>query len=204
MEKDFYFFTSPSSSQRFCFNWDYEWGLGHMRISASFPYTYTYKRFWHVTYLEPVKIKRTVGLKNIHSLIVDSSAQSCPTLCDPMDHSMSGLPVYHQLPESIQTHLHWVGDTIQPSHLLSSPSPLAFNLQSFPASGSFEMSQLFSSGGQSIGVSASTSVLPMNTQDLSPLEWTGLMSLQSKGLSRVFSNTTVQKHHSYVLFNGNF
>ena len=66
---------------------------------------------------------------------------------------------------------------------------------SFPASGSFQMSQLFASGGQSVGVSASTSVLPMNIQDWSPLGWTGWISLQSKGLSRVFSNTTVQKHH---------
>ena len=92
----------------------------------------------------------------------------------------------------------------------SSPKPMSIELvmpsnhlilipfsscpQSFPASGSFQMSQLFSSGGQSIGVSASTSVLPMNTQDWPPLRWTGWISLQSKGLSRVFSNTTVQKH----------
>ena len=69
--------------------------------------------------------------------------------------------------------------------------------QSFPASGSFQMSQLFASGGQSIGVSASTPVLPLNTQDWSPLEWTGWISLQSKGLSRVFSNTTVQKHQFF-------
>ena len=69
--------------------------------------------------------------------------------------------------------------------------------QSFPASGSFQMSQLFTSGGQSIGVSASTSVLPMNTQDWSPSEWTGWISLQSKGLSRVFSNSTSQKHQFF-------
>ena len=69
--------------------------------------------------------------------------------------------------------------------------------QSFPASGSFPMSQLFASGGQSIRVSASTSVLPMNTQDWSPLGWTDWISLQSKGLSRVFSNTTVQKHQFF-------
>ena len=75
----------------------------------------------------------------------------------------------------------------------SSVVPFSSRPQSFPASGSFQMSQLFTSGGQSIGVSASTSVLPMNTQDWSPLGWTGLISLQSKGLSRVFSNTTVQK-----------
>ena len=69
--------------------------------------------------------------------------------------------------------------------------------QSLPASGSFPVSQLFARGGQSIGVSASTSVLPMNIQDWSPLEWTGCISLQSKGLSRVFSNTTVQKHQFF-------
>ena len=69
--------------------------------------------------------------------------------------------------------------------------------QSFPASGSFQMSQHFAWGGQSIGVSASTPVLPMNTQDRSPLEWTGWTSLQSKGCSRVFSNTTVQKHQFF-------
>ena len=69
--------------------------------------------------------------------------------------------------------------------------------QSFPASGSFQMSQLFTSGGQSIGVSASTSVLPMNTQDWSPSGWTGWISSQSKGLSKVFSHTTVQKHQFF-------
>ena len=79
----------------------------------------------------------------------------------------------------------------------SSIVPFSSCLQSFPASGSFQMSQLFESGGQSIGVSASTSVLPMNTQDRSPLGWTGWISLQSKGLSRVFSNTTVQKHQFF-------
>ena len=72
--------------------------------------------------------------------------------------------------------------------------PFSYCLQSFPASGPFPMSQLFASGGQSIGVSASKSVLPVNTQDWSPLRWIGWISLQSKGLSRVFSNTTVQKH----------
>ena len=79
----------------------------------------------------------------------------------------------------------------------SSVVPFSSCLQSFPTSGSFQMSQLFTSGGQNIGVSASTSVLPMNTQDWSPLGWTGCISLQSKGLSRVFSNTTVQKHQFF-------
>ena len=79
----------------------------------------------------------------------------------------------------------------------SSVSPFSSRPQSFAASGSFQMSQLFASGGQSIGVSASTSVLPMNTQDWSPFGWTGWISLQSKRLSRVFSNTTVQKHQFF-------
>ena len=84
-------------------------------------------------------------------------------------------------------------------HLAISSSVIPFFscLQSFPASGSFQMSQFFASGGQSIGVLASASVLPMNTQDWSPLGWTGWISLQSKGLSRVFSNTTVQKHQFF-------
>ena len=75
--------------------------------------------------------------------------------------------------------------------------PFSSHLQCFPALGSFPMRQFFASCGQSIGVSASISVLPMNTQDWSPLWWTGWISLQSKGLSRVFSNTTVQKHQIF-------
>ena len=123
-----------------------------------------------------------------------SVTQSCLTLCDPMNCSTPGLPVHHQLPESTQTHVNWVGDAIQPSHPLSSPSPPALNVSSIR---SFQMSHLFVSGGQSIGVSASTSVLPVNTQDWSPLGWTGWISLQSKGLSRVSSNITVQKHQFF-------
>ena len=79
----------------------------------------------------------------------------------------------------------------------SSVVPFSSCLQSFPASGSFPMSQFFTSVGQSTGVSASASILPMNTQGWSPLGWTGWISLQSKGLSRVFSNTTVQKHQFF-------
>ena len=86
----------------------------------------------------------------------------------------------------------WCHPTISSSVIPFSSCP-----QSFPASGSFQMSQLFASDGQSIGVSASTSVLPMNIQDWSPLGWTGLISLQSRGLSRVFSNTTVQNHQFF-------
>ena len=124
-----------------------------------------------------------------------SVAQSCPTLCDPMNSSMPGLPVHHQLLESTQTYVHWVGDAIS-----SSVVPFPSCPQSFPASGSSQMSQHFASGGQRIEVSASTSVLPMNTQDWSPLGWTGWISLQSKGLSTVLSNTTVQKHYSMLSF----
>ena len=79
----------------------------------------------------------------------------------------------------------------------SSVDPFSSCPHSLPASGSFPMSQFFAWGGQSIGVSASASLLPMNTQDWSPLGWTGWISLQSKGLSRVFSNTTVQKHQFF-------
>ena len=104
-------------------------------------------------------------------------AQSCPTLCDPMNRSMPGLPVHHQLLEITQTQVHWVGDAIQPSHPLSSPSPPAPNPSQHQ---SLPMSQLFAWGGQSTGVSASASVPPMNTQDWSPLGWTGWISLSPR------------------------
>ena len=87
---------------------------------------------------------------------------------------MPGFPVHYQLLELVQTHVHRVSDAIQPSQ--ASVVPFSSCLQSFPASGSFQMSQFFTSDGQSIGVSASTSVLPMNTQDWSPLGWTGWSS----------------------------
>ena len=123
-----------------------------------------------------------------------SVAHLCLNLCDPMDCSMSGLPVLHHLLELAQTHVHWVGDAIQPSHPLG---PFSSPLQSFPASGSFLMSQLFVSSGQSIGVSTSASVLPMNIQDWFPLGWTGWISLQSKGLSE--SSPTLQFKSIYSL-----
>ena len=123
-----------------------------------------------------------------------SVTQSCLTLCNPMDCSMPGLPVHHQLLEFTQTHVHRVGDAIQPSHPLSSLSPPAFSLSQ--RQGLFKC-QFFESGSQRIGASASASVLPMNIQNWFPLGSTGWISLQSKGLSRVFSNTTVQKHHFF-------
>ena len=88
-------------------------------------------------------------------------------------------------------------ESVMPSNHLILCRPSSSCLQTFTASGSFPMSQFFSLGGQSIGTSASASVLPMNTQDWSPLGWTGWISLQPKGLSRVFSNTTVQKHQFF-------
>ena len=109
------------------------------------------------------------------SVQFSSATQSCPTLCNPVNCRTPGLPVHHQLPESTQTNVHWVSDAIQLSHPLSSPSSSC--PQSFPASGSFQMSQLFPSSSQNIGVSASTSVPSINTQDWSPLGWTGWTSL---------------------------
>ena len=130
----------------------------------------------------------------LRSVPFSSVIQLCQTLCNPMNRSTPGLPVYHQLPEPTQTHVHWVR-----CHLTITSSVFSFSSgpQSFPVSGSFQMSQLFASGGQSIGVSASTSVLPTSTQDWSAFGWTGYISLQSKGLSRVFSNTIVQKHQFF-------
>ena len=102
-----------------------------------------------------------------------------------MDCSTQGLIVLHYLPKFTQTYVHWVGDAIRPSHSLLAPSP-AFNLQSYPASESFPMSRLIASGGQSIGASASASVFSMSIQDWFPLGLTGLISLLSEGLLRVF------------------
>ena len=121
---------------------------------------------------------KLIFIERKRKLQFSSVAQSCLTLCYPMNRSTPGLLVHHQLPESTQTHVHCVGDVIQP--ISSSVVPFSSCPQSFPASGPFPMSQLFASVGQSIGVSASTSVLPMNTQDWSALGWTDWISLQSK------------------------
>ena len=113
-----------------------------------------------------------------------------------MNCSTPGFPVHHQLPEPTQTHVRHDSDSIQPSHPVI---PFSSCLQSFTASGSFPVSQFFALGGQSIGASASASVLPMNTQAWFPLGLTGLISLLFKGLSRVFFSTTVQNINSSVL-----
>ena len=116
---------------------------------------------------------------------------SVVSLCDPMNRSMPGLPVHHQLPELTQTHVHRVRDAIQPSHPLLSPSSPAPN----PSwhQGLFQWVNSSHEVAKVFGVSASASALPMNTQDWS-LGWSDWISFQSKGLSRIFSNTTVQKH----------
>ena len=121
--------------------------------------------------------------------LFSSVTQPCLTFWDPMNRSMPGLPVHRQLPELAQTHVHWVGDAIQPSRLCH---PLLLLTSVFP-------SIRISSNELDLRISwpyywASASVLPVNIQDWFPLGWTGLISFLSKGLSRVFSNTTVQKH----------
>ena len=132
----------------------------------------------------------------LSSVHFSSVTQSCLTLCNPMNSSMPGLPVHHQLPEFTQTHVHRVSDAIQPSHAVSSSSPPAPS-PSLPTSEFFPMSQLFVWGGQSTGASALSSFLPRKSQGWSPSEWTGWISLQPRGFSRVFSNTTVQKHQFF-------
>ena len=124
-----------------------------------------------------------------HSVQFSSVAQSCPTLCNPMDHSTPGFPVHHQPPEFTQTHVHWVGGVIQPSHPLLSASPPALNLSQHQ--GLFKWVSSSHQVAKSIGVSASASDLPMNIQDWFPLGLTGLISLQSKGLSK-----SLLQHHS--------
>ena len=123
-----------------------------------------------------------------------SVTQLCLTLCDPMNCSTPGLPVHHQLQSLLKL---MSIESVMPSNHLILHRPFSSHFQSFPVSGSFQMSWLFASGGQSTGVSVSTSVLPVNIQDQFPLGWTGWISLQSKGLSRVFSNTTVQIHQVF-------
>ena len=126
------------------------------------------------------------------SVQFSSVAQLCPTLCDPMNYSTPGLPVHHQIPEFTQTHVHRISDA-RPA-ISSSVIPFSSCPQSLPASGSFPMSQLFASGGQSIEVLTLASVSSNKHPGLISFRWTGWISLQSKGLSRVFSNATAQKH----------
>ena len=159
--------------------------VDYTNISSFHPYSY----YQNILIIRSFKIALLLLISSHINRIVSLH------LCD-MDSCMLDFPVYHQLPKLIPTHVHWVNDAIHPSH----PAiPFSSCLQSFLASGSFPVSQSFTSGSQNIGVSASAPVLPMNIQDWFPLRLTGLISLQSKGLSRVFSNTTVQKHQDSAL-----
>ena len=138
-----------------------------------------------ITYKSTVILFRSVQLLRRLWLFVTPCTAAC-----------QGFPVHHQLLELSQTHGHWVGDAIQPSYLLSSPSPPAFNLTQHQ--GLFQWvssSHLVSKVLELRSVSAS--VLPMNIQDWLPFGWTGWISLKSKGLSRVFSDTIVQKHQFF-------
>ena len=129
------------------------------------------------------------------SVQFSSVAQSSPTLCGPMNHSTPGLPVHHQ-PPGVHSDSCPSSQWCHPA-ISSSVVPFSSCPQSLPASESFPMSQLFIWGGHSTGVSALASFLSKKSQGWSPSEWTGWISLQSKGLSRVFSNTTVQKHQFF-------
>ena len=131
--------------------------------------------------------------ENVLIIQFSSVAQSCPTLCNPMNRSIPGLPVHQQLLEFTQTHV-WVGDAVQPSHPLSSLLLLPPVLPSIRVFSSESTLHIRWPKYWSFSLSISPS---KNTQDWSPLGWTGWISLQSKGLSRVFSNTTVQKHQFF-------
>ena len=129
-----------------------------------------------------------------HSMLIYSVQFSCSVVSDslrPMNRSMPGLPVHHQLPEFTQTHVHQVGDAIQPSHPLSSPfppAPIPPNIRVFSNESTLRMRW------PKYWSFTSASFLPKKSQGWSPSEWTGWISLRSKGLARVFSNTTVQKN----------
>ena len=158
------------------------WNLyNHRRIRTKNIYPFLY--WW------TVKLFPCLGYCQFSSV-----AQSCPTLCDPMNRSTPDLPVHHQLPEFTQTPVHQVSDAIQPSHPLSSPSPPAPNPSQHQS-----LFQWVNSSHQvaKYWLSALASFLPKKSQGWSPSEWTGWIALLSKGLSRVFSNTTVQKHQFF-------
>ena len=131
------------------------------------------------------------------SVQFSSVSQSCPTLCDPMNRTTPGLPVHHQLSEFTQTHVHRVSDAISQVILcrpLLLPPPIPPSIRVFSNESTLPMRW-----PKYWSFSALASVLPKNTQGWSPSEWTGWISLQSKGLSRVFSNTTVQKHQFFSI-----
>ena len=165
-----------------------------MICSQSYGFSHSHGQMWELDHKEGRALKnwcfRTVvlektlqgplGRKEIKPVNpkgnqFSSVVQLCLTLCDPMECNMTSFSVYHQFPELTQTHVHWVGDAIQLSNPPSSPSPPAFNLSQHQ--GLFQWVSSLHQVAQSIGVSASASVLPMNIQDWFPLGLTGLISL---------------------------
>ena len=180
----------PASFQKIAPSWGIGWRLnGHSFIWSSFLLKDEPKAFfnhlgWNINSLTSRWDQSAKWVQ------FSSVAQPCLTLGNPMDCSMPGFPLHYQLPDIAQTHAHQVSDSIQPSHLLSSPSPPSCNLSQYQ--GLFQWVDS-ASDGQSIGASVSA----MNIQDQYPLGLTGLISLQSKDLSRVFSNTTVPKHQFF-------
>ena len=157
-----------------------QWGKERVERMEKVALTYTHQYVWN---------RQLVRWRCWCSVV-----QSCLTVCEPMDCSTPGYSVLHHLPELAQTHVHWIGDAIQPSRPLPSASPPALNL--FQHQGLL-LGVVFPSGGQNNGASASAPILPVNIHGWFPLGLTSLIFLQSKGLSRVFSNTTVQKHHFF-------
>ena len=140
----------------------------------------------------PIQNRKFKKIKNQWIFLYQfSSVQSCPTLCDPMDCSRPGLPVHHQFLEFTQTHVHWVGDATQPSQPLSSPSPPAFNLSQHQ--GLFQWVSSLHRAAKALVFQVQHHSFQWTFQWF-PVGWTGWISLQSKGVSRVFPNTTVQKH----------
>ena len=140
-------------------------------------------------------LKRNIGDFTFENICCCSVTKSCLKLCDPMDCSSPGFPVLRYLLEFTTIHVHWVGDAVQPSHPLLPSFLFAFDLSQHQ--GLFQSVGSFTSGGQSTRASVSASVLPMNIQCWFPLELSGLIFLLPKGLSRVFSSTTIWKHQFF-------
>ena len=153
-------------------------------------------KFWKLFSL--ILLNASCTCEVLSSVQFSSVTQLRPIFCNPMDCSMPGFLVHHQFLELAQTHVHRVGDVVQPSVIPSSSC-----LQSFSASGSFPVSQFFTSGCQNIGVSASASSPSNEYSGLISLGWTGWISLQSKGLSRVFSTpqfkTSIFQHSAFFM-----
>ena len=159
----------------------------------------SFQKTWACTHTPHAKRIKYLGINlptEAHFISVSSVTHSCLTLCDPMGCSTPGFPVHHQLPELAQTPVHRVSDAIQQPNPLSSSSAPAFSLTQHQDLFQW-VSSLFASDVQRFGASALVTILPMNIKDWFPLGWTGLIFLQPKGLSRVFSNITIQKHQFF-------